>query len=567
MTGKSRTVAGDESGKGERSDGNTQGSTVSEGASGVESDETGDSGRDGNDGSERMGGGAPKNTTPGREHEEPTPSTTVTQASEVVYTPRFAGFVLLLGALMVTGLLTLNTALIASSIILLLFLLIGAIQTPPEPADNLSISHTVTPEYARPGQQVTVEVTVTNTSEHTFPDIRFVDVVPTDLTVTDNTARIGEPLRPGDTVAFSYELTAKRGTYTFGTVIARSRSLIGSQWIQQPLTGNVETLRCAVTADDIPLEEQAAHYIGALLGERGGDGIEFHSTREYHRGDSPSRINWRQLAKTGDLSTITYREHQAADVTLIADVREWSRVNARDGAPSAAILTMYAAYQVTASLTDDGHYVGMVLPGISNQSSNESESNGIPYAQIHHGRSDDQRQQALEYLAYVDSLITENQINADHATPIRDLGTGDFRATQLTNDLFDVSPYQVYITDFTHSLGEWVNGNTQFIFITPMLDNAAQQLSLQLRSLGYPVTIISPDVTCPSQHPSASTADQSSSPKSSDSNDQSPGVKLQRIQRATRLEALRSHGLTVIDWNAAEPLAISCIKQTEPGSQ
>jgi hypothetical protein len=38
-----------------------------------------------------------------------------------------------------------------------------------------------------------------------------------------------------------------------------------------------------------------------------------------------------------------------------------------------------------------------------------------------------------------------------------------------------------------------------------------------------------------------------------------------RVQRATRIEALRQQGLTVVDWHPARSLAAACENQTLPG--
>ncbi|MFW5974458.1 MAG: DUF58 domain-containing protein, partial [Natrialbaceae archaeon] len=332
--------------------------------------------------------------------------------TETTYTPRFAGFVVLIGVLVAVGLATFTPVALAAAALLVVFLMAGVVQTPTPPAGRLVTAYDVEPAHPRPADTVTVEVTVTNDSERTFADLRLVDTVPTDLEVVDGTPRRAATLRPGDSVTMRYDVVARRGEYTFGPVRARARTLVGSMWVQQTLeTKSPGTMRCAVRADDIPLEEQATHYIGDLLSDVGGDGIEFYSTREYHRGDPPSRINWRELAKHRELSTITYRERQAADITIITYARPPGRVSAGPGEPSGATLATYATYQILSTLTERGHYVGVAVPGLRPDS---DDASSFPCRRIDHGRGDEQKRLAFDLFEEVDRLARSGR---DHPDP------------------------------------------------------------------------------------------------------------------------------------------------------
>lgn len=476
-----------------------------------------------------------------------TDSTTISPR-KATYTARFAGFVLLLTVLTAVGALAYHPAAIAAAGALLVFLAAGLAQTPTAPADHLTVSYDVTSEHPRPAERVTVTVTVENTGEATFTDLRLVDTVPDDIRVISGSPRMIHALRPGETATLEYTVSARRGTYSFGPVVARTRTLIGSMWVEEELpTESPVQIRCAVRADDIPLEEEATHYIGGLLGDNGGDGVEFYATREYHRGDPPSKINWREFAKRGELSTITYREQQAADITIIADARMWSRVSAGSGTPSAAILGMYAAYQLTTTLTGHGHYVGMVVPGMQPNEAREQGAHSFPYRRVEHGRGMDKQQQAFELLDAVERTVETEAYSPDDAAPLRDFGTGNFREGRDGDSVFDVNPYQVPISGFVQDLTTWASENTQFIFITPLLDAGAHGLCSQLQSMGYPIVVISPDVTKPPSDGAVLPA------------------RVMSVQRATRVESLRQQGVTVIDWDPEEPLSVCCERQTLPG--
>jgi Uncharacterized conserved protein (some members contain a von Willebrand factor type A (vWA) domain) len=498
---------------------------------------------------------------------EATDSTTVMPGS-VTYTPRFAGFILLFGVLVGVGVLTFNPAAIAGASALLIFLLAGLLQTPTHPAEHFTTTYDITPEHPRPAEPVTIEVTVTNTSDGTFPDLRLVDTVPDGLTVIDGSPRTGQPLRPGQSTTITYTVTAQRGTYSFGPVSARTRTLMGSMWVQEslPITSAPE-LHCAVNADDIPLEERATHYIGGLLGDTGGDGVEFYATREYHRGDPPSKINWRELAKRDELSTITYRQQQAAEITIICDARGWSHVSSGAGTPSAASLSIYAGYQLTTSLINRGHYVGMTVPGLlpANAGENGRGRDGFPYRRFDHGRGAEPQYRAFDFINDVEEAI-EAAPDEDRTAPLRDYGTGSFREGRTSTGAFDVSPYKIHINEFVDSLTGWASPMTQFIFITPMLDDGAHGLCMKLNNMGFSVVVVSPDPTkATTETPVISEVSSNSTPAPESSSENSLPGRILSLQRATRLESLRHNGLTVIDWDPNTPLSVCCERQTLPG--
>jgi uncharacterized repeat protein (TIGR01451 family) len=467
--------------------------------------------------------------------------------TETTYTPRFAGFVVLFGVLVAVGLVTFTPVALAAAALLVVFLFAGVMQTPTPPADHLVASYRITPGHPRPADTVTVEVTVTNESQQTYPDVRLVDTIPEHLEVVDGAPRRAATLRPGGSVTMEYEVIARRGEYGFGPVRARVRTLVGSMWVQQPLTTHTPAMmRCAVRADDIPLEEQATHYIGELLSDVGGDGIEFHSTREYHRGDSPSRINWRELAKRQELSTITYRERQAADVTIITDAREPSQVSAGPGEPSGATLATYATYQLLSTLIERGHYVGVAVSGLQ---PSDTTRGSFPCRRIDHGRGDEQKRLAFDLFEEVDRLARANGPDDDQSSAATAGGaTFGRRGTHSSEN-------------FVQELTGWVSPNTQFVFVSPLLDDSGQELCQQLRQREFPVVVISPDVTIsPRSETVASRQGRSESPDGTTVPKQTV-----RLRRGARVETLRQEGYTVIDWDPTRPLSVCCEQQTVPG--
>lgn len=518
-------------------------------------------GAEGNSASER--GEGPNNAD--SQHAEGDDDTTGSP-KEMTYTPRFTGLIALFATLIIAGILTFNPAAIAAAGTLLVFLAASIMHTPASTANRLTAQYTITPTNPRPSEHATITLTITNTSDTTFTDLRLIDTVPEELKVTDGTPRAAQALRPNESLTITYDVLAKRGTYTFGPVVTRARTLMGTMWIQEVIQPEAEKeLRCAVEIDNIPLEDQATNYIGRLLGNTGGEGVEFHSTREYHRGDSPSRINWRELAKRNELSTITYREQQAAHVTVISDARIWARASAGSGTTSAAVLGAYAAYQLTASLTAQGHYVGMVAPGIQPRDIEQESQTPFPYRRFEHGNDVDQQHRAFRLLQHIDDTVTSSDYDPTDTAPLRNLGEGTFRDGKTGNSTFDINPYKRSIDSFVHDLTGWAGDTTQFIYISPLLDDGAHGLCTQLHKMGCQVIVISPDIITASTTAAEHNAQSQEPTREPTGTRTSISQRMIAVQRATRIESLRHAGITIIDWEPDTPLSVACKKQTVRG--
>lgn len=457
------------------------------------------------------------------------------------YTPRLSGFALFIGLLVWFGVVTTTPLLVAAAIIPLIYIATNLLRVPNVIGDDLVVAYRVTPTHPRPGDRVDVTVTVENTGDNPLVDVRLVDFVPEDLDVVEGAPRATGPVRAGGKIEFTYTVRATRGQYTFDTIRVRHRALLGAIWNETTVTAkDTATMRCAVTIDDIPLEDRATHFIGDLLADTGGEGTEFYATREYHRGDSPTRINWRELAKHGSLSTITFRETQAAEIGLILDARWWTRHSHRAGMPTAATLGAYAAYQVTASLVDAGHYVSLTIPGLDPSPSSDQT---FPCRRYGQSRSDDQK---YRLFTVFEDVETVPDIDSDVIPPTAPTPGQPDRDDNLGADLpFLVDGDTHSVADFVTALQAHSSESSQYVFVTPLLDDSSVALAHYLRRLDYPAVVISPDtIGADSETPLSQQAT--------------------RLYRALRVEGLRTAGLTVIDWNPNQPLAVSADQQTLP---
>lgn len=475
---------------------------------------------------------------------------TATESNNVTYTNRFNGAILLLFVFFIAGLLTVHSGLIGASVIILLFIFIGSIQSPPDPTNTLTGEYTLTPTTPRPGESVTVTLTLHNTGNKTFTDIRIIDTVPDELEVTSTNARLITTLRPDEQTELTYTVTAKRGDFNFETCYIRTRSPLGTS--MRDVVFNIQnpaTLTCSINIEDTPLEDEATDFIGQLLGKNSGEGLEFDKTREYHRGDSPRRINWRALAKRGELSTIMFREQQAATVTIILDARTRSFISQREGAQSAPVIGAYAAYQLTSALGISNHSVNMITPGIS---SDTPTKNKYGYYEFENKTHRENTYKAFELIEDVECKETNVNNDAVLNNLHRSNSTDGLRNGGGRETVFDAfNGQEITVKEFTTDLKRWGEKSSQYIFITPLLDDAMHTVCQEIGSIENAVIIV-PNPT----------VNGTTITTKAESNGSELSERLLATQQAIRIETLRNTGITVIDWNPKESLETACEKQT-----
>lgn len=509
-----------------------------------------------------------KNNNPSSENGEDTHSTNVSEES-ITFTPRFGGFVTGFAVLFTGSIISLHPGGIAASIAVLLFLIGGFVEKPSPPGDHLKVTHEIHSLTPKPGDEIRVEVTIRNTSEKTLTDVRVVDRVPEALEVVTGSPRGVCTLQPQEELTLSYTVVGKRGVFEFSGVRARNRAVMGSMWVDSLIKPEaIQTVNCTIDPNNTPLDNQASQYIGQLLGDTGGDGVEFFKTREYHRGDSPSRINWRDLAKTGELSTITYREQQATEITILLDAREYAHVAESTSNPPASVLSSYTAYELTAALTADGHRVGVVVPGLLPEQDSGMNSDSLPYEFIPHGNGVSQTRRAFELIERVETLAEdsvhgtrlsetipecETQFNRQAGSPITTRET-----TNNSGNVFD-EVHNLRFGEFTNTITSLTMSDGQCIILTPLLDENMFELCKHIHSTKTPLLIISPDVTQTKPEKKTTTALEETAGNIS--------RRLLSVQRATRIESLRARDIPVIDWKSEDTLSSACEQQTRAGGR
>ncbi|MFC7172716.1 DUF58 domain-containing protein [Haloplanus litoreus] len=273
---------------------------------------------------------------------------------------RYRGLVGATVGLVAAGVAAGRPTLLLAALVPLAFVVQGAVSSLSSLDGRVRVEREIRPETPLPGQPVEVTLRVTNVGESVMPDLRVLDGVPRELEVSGGDARAGDALRSGETLTATYTLTANRGSYAFRPVTLRAGAVSGTVVTETAVEADGATeFDCRVTVEDMPLRRRTSTFTGSLSTDTGGVGVEFHATRDYRRGDPVNRINWRRYAKTGELSTVEYREQRAARVAVLIDGRDPAHVAAGTSLPTGATLSAHAATLAVGVLRDDGHHVGV----------------------------------------------------------------------------------------------------------------------------------------------------------------------------------------------------------------
>lgn len=438
------------------------------------------------------------------------------------FEPAVAGTVLFAAVGLVTG----EPLLFFAAAVPTAFVAYSSLSSAPPDPETLEYTRTIDSTRVFPGAETTVTLTVTNPTDTAIPSVDIVDGIPDDVVVTDGTPRASTPIGPDSSVTVTYDVSATRGTYTFAapTVQTANTANTVTNRALPSVTGDT-SLTCTVALDAVSLPEQTAPYVGPVPTDTGGPGIEFFATREYHSSDPANRINWREYAKTGDLTTVQYREEKAARIVVTVDARRSARVSAHPGLPTGTALAGYAGAVLVRALADAGHSVGAAVLGTAEPGPRSTEP-----ALIKPG-SPNAAQRAITACETAASLTDPGQDSApETGAPDRSTAPADTVITRLRNSL---------------------PPDAQVLLVTPALDATPTALVDALTPYDHPVTVLSPDVTTPARaDPTVDAADPFDRA-------QTAGQRVRSADRAAQLTALDRRGITTIDWGPDTDLAVA----------
>ncbi|WP_128478144.1 DUF58 domain-containing protein [Halorussus pelagicus] len=443
--------------------------------------------------------------------------------------PRFRGA--LAGTLLLTtlGLLYAEARLFAAAAVPLAYVAVGALSS-LSGATEPEVTRAFDPASPPPGGEVEVTLTVHNPGESALADVRIVDGVPDELAVSSGSPRAAVALRPGEEATVSYSVVAKRGDYEFGDPAVRVRTVSGTDRVTTAVEADGETtLSCSRSVADPPFGRASPRRVGTHTTDSGGEGIEFHSTREYRPGDPISRLDWRRFAKTGDLTTVRFREERAARTVVVVDARPVARTTPSAGYPNGAALSAYAAERLYDALTGANVATSVTAVGLGE----DDLEGGLPPDDLPWADSDGAGSARLVFDAVGRAADRDDpdSVPTDGTSPVTATAAAaaDGGVPDGSSDPADA---------MTRRLLARLPGDAQVVVVSPVLDDWPESLARALAARGHDVAALSPDVTGGDAR-------------------SSPGRSVAATRRAIRLWDLRTAGATTVDWDVDDPLGIA----------
>ncbi|WP_323675965.1 DUF58 domain-containing protein [Halorubellus sp. PRR65] len=456
--------------------------------------------------------------------------------SESRHEPRWRTAVAPAALLVAVALWTGDRVLFVAAALPLGYLAYGALSSVPDVSGAVRVERSLSSDTPFPGEHVEVTLAVTNESGRSLPDLRLVDDVPDGVEPVSGSPEAVFGLRPGETHEVTYELVAQRGAHEFGDVSLRARSLSAAAVSSATVTPAGDSgMFCRVHVEDAPVRDQTMQFVGAIPTQTGGAGIEFHSTRNYRRGDPMNRIDWRRLAKTGELTTIDYRVQEAARVMVVVDARESVAVSCGPEYPSSRELSSYAAELLTGVLLDEGHEVGIGVFGLSLPGTRGAGSPSV----LEPSGGDSFRAHVSAVCSAVAEGDPEVAAAAAKGGDGRRERTGESTAAGAERPSVTATPSADGGVDdadaATRRLRAYLDRHTQVLFVTPALDEFPVTVTETLAGHGHAVTVVAPDVT----------------------DGETLGGRVSRVTRTDRVRRLRETGAHVVDWSLDDPLPLA----------
>ena len=446
-------------------------------------------------------------------------------------------------SLVTLGLLYASPALLAGALIPLGYVAYAALSAVPGDA-TVRVERSVDDRAPAPGTHVTVAVTVTNAGDGTLPDCRVVDSVPAELAVVEGSPRRSLALGPGESVTYRYAVVARRGEFTFEDAGVRLRSLAGSGVRTETVAvEGTERIACHYPLSDVGVGGATLRRAGTHSTDSGGPGTEFHSTREYRPGDPQSRIHWRRLAKTGELTTVSFREERAVRTVIVVDARVPGRVAPQPGVPTGAELAGYAGERLFESLTGAGVVASVTALGVETDDvAAPVQPGGFPWADGSAGAATTLARAVFAAVRDVSGPRVDDGGDPDVVDDGTDPATvGDQADPDTVGEQGDATSATApgAATDGGSErerlLLSQLPSGAEVVLATPLLDDWPVSLVRTLRTQGHPVTVVSPDVTGTG----------------------SVGGEFAATERRHRLATIAATGATTTSWAPGDPLDLA----------
>ena len=180
------------------------------------------------------------------------------------------------------------------------------------------------------GDDIVISLTITNNSYRRTQQLELFDNVPHEMKMRKGINQMRMNLGPGQSATMKYVVRCPlRGHYTVGPVSVRYRNAFNLFVSETKVDDRsditvfpqIRDIEDALLRSDVP-----KMYSGATTLKTPGPGMEFYALREYLPGDSFRSINWKALARTGEMMVNEKTRDAVTDVFIIFDIREVSRI-------------------------------------------------------------------------------------------------------------------------------------------------------------------------------------------------------------------------------------------------
>ena len=362
----------------------------------------------------------------------------------------------------------------------------------PSGKTSLRVTRTLGSDRVRPGEPVSVTVTLENAGDD-LEEVTVRDRVPPGLEVMEGQTSALGPLPSGGKLVLRYTVRGPRGSYRFGNV----EVAVGEPFHVRPRTELVEAPRQLFVLPEVRAlrrveirPRQTRLHAGLVPARRGGPGTEFYGVRAYQPGDPLRSLNPWAMARDPERLYITeFEQERSADVGIIVDARR--RADAHVGSMSLFEHSIEAAAALADAFLQGGHRVGLLVYG-----------GHLDWTFPGTGRV--QREKILRTLARArlgESLVFEG---------------------------FDYLPTRLF------------PARSQIVLVSPLLPGDETML-IALRAHGYAVLIVSPD---PVSFEAKGFPDDEATRLAE---------RIARVERALLLRRLQRAGIVVVDWNVEVP--------------
>jgi len=215
---------------------------------------------------------------------------------------------------------------------------------------KLEIERLVSNDRVFEGGDANITVRITNRGMRAG-FVELFDHIPRQLLLTEGANHAYFKIRRKETVDFHYRLHCSlRGNFYFRKASLRKWNIFSLFYFDRetPVATFLTVLPKVSEIHKLPLKSDYPKiFQGAVSKRQIGLGNEFHSIREYVRGDPFKNINWKALGRTGKIMVNEYEREDVLDVMIVLDARADTVIpgapdNPLDfGARAAASLTTY----------------------------------------------------------------------------------------------------------------------------------------------------------------------------------------------------------------------------------